>query len=276
MTEPDWIAPDWPAPAWVRSVFTTQAGGFSTGLFASMNLGDHVGDVPAAVALNRARLQQSLQARAVFLKQVHGHQVLELQPGMPDAGVADASVSAHAGLACTVLVADCLPVLLAHQHRPVVAAAHAGWRGLAGAAGAAARVAGTGVLEATFEKFCQLAGQLPPAAAPQTLAWLGPCIGPSAFEVGPEVRAAFVQHHAGATSLFKPGACGKYWADLPGLARLRLGALGISQIYGNDSGSNWCTVMNPSRFFSHRRTSALAGAVAGGTGGRMGACVWLV
>jgi YfiH family protein len=166
------------------------------------------------------------------------------------------------------MVADCLPVLFAHSDGGVLAAAHAGWRGLAGHAG-------VGVLEATYASFEALALMqygftATNSVASETMAWLGPCIGPQCFEVGTEVREAFVTTHAASAALFAAHGPGKWLADLPGLARLRLHALGITQIYGNDGTEAWCTVSQPSRFFSHRRES-----VALGGSGRMAACLWI-
>ena len=254
----DWLIPDWPAPAGVRAVFTTRAGGLSAAPYDSMNLGDHVGDAPARVAANRALLKQAIGNRAVFLQQVHGSEVLALHAGTEDGQQADACTTKEAGLACTIMVADCLPVLLATEDGSVVAAAHAGWRGLAGGKH------GRGVLESVHAAM---------GADANTIAWLGPCIGPSAFEVGAEVKAAFEGVQSGAGRLFKPAGTGKYLADLPGLARLRLEALGINQVYGNDGSDAWCTVLNPSRFFSHRRDAGPNGNGLGTTG-RMAACIW--
>ncbi len=283
---PDWLRPDWPAPSRVHALFTTRAGGHSQTPFDSLNLGDHVGDDPAAVQSNRQALQAALHhttphAHPVFLQQVHGTAVAELRAALPDGTCADACISTTPGMVCTIMVADCLPVLLTDTRGTVVAAAHAGWRGLAGEGG-------TGVLEVVFKYFEALAladkaqaatnvianesleGGEPASMASQTLAWLGPCIGPEAFEVGPEVRAAFCAHDAQAARHFV--ACGgdKYLADLAGLARQRLRALGVTRVYGNDSTPAWCTVGQASRFFSHRRDSrALGGS------GRMAACIWL-
>jgi copper oxidase (laccase) domain-containing protein len=270
---PDWIVPDWPAPAHVRAVFTTRAGGVSAPPFDNLNLGDHVRDTPASVSANRKIVHDALGVRPVYLQQVHGTVALAIDGNTPDGVVADAAVSAQSGVACTVMVADCLPVLLTDGAGTVVAAAHAGWRGLQ-----------QGVLEHTFTRF---RGSFSPPAlaryarvatnsiasasvASATMAWLGPCIGPQAFEVGPEVLDAFVSLDPGARAMFRPGAQGKWLADLAGLARLRLQALGITRIYGNDGSAAWCTVSNPSRFFSHRRDS-----VARGGSGRMAACIWL-
>ena len=280
----DFLTPDWPVPAGVRMVFTTRSGGFSNAPWNSLNLGDHVGDVPANVAANRAALQESIGSRAVFLKQVHGVDVVELNAQTPNSSVADACFTVHRGVACTIMVADCLSVLFTNTDGTAVAAAHAGWRGLAGVdANSKLGEKGEtkGVLEAVFSAF--QASNTPQnqsnrvQEAPEIIAWLGPCIGPAAFEVGAEVKAAFEKGQPGAAQFFKATAQGKYLTDLAGLAKARLQALGITQIYGNDSSAAWCTVGNPSRFFSHRRD---AGAVASGgngfsTTGRMAACIWL-
>lgn len=250
------LIPDWPAPPWVRAACSTREGGVSAGPYASLNLGDHVGDDESAVAENRRRYGESLQARPVYLRQVHGWRVAVLDHGTAHGTEADACVSSEAGMACTIMVADCLPVLLAHRRRRVVGAAHCGWRGLAGQGG-------QGALEALWHT---LQPKLGAEAAQDAIAWLGPCIGPTAFEVGPEVREAFVTQDADATRCFRPADHGKFLADLPGLARRRLQALGVEAIYGNDGSGAWCTVGNPSRFFSHRRD---------GVSGRFAASIWL-
>lgn len=252
----DCLIPDWPAPSAVRAVCTTRAGGASVGRYASMNLGLHVGDDLQAVSANRLRLQAGLGVRPVFLDQVHGTTLLTLDAQTEDGQQADAAATRQAGLACTVMVADCLPVLLCDAHGSMVAAAHAGWRGLLG-------TQGRGVLEATVAGFGQAGRGLPEGL----LAWLGPCIGPDAFEVGDEVRSAFVSASPQAQDCFKPQANGKWLADLPALARQRLAAMGIARTFGNDSSQAWCTVANASRFFSHRRD---------GVSGRMAACIWRV
>ena len=259
MPLPDWLVPEWPAPLGVRAVCTTRAGGVSGAPYGSLNLGDHVGDDPAHVAVNRASLQATLGVRPVFLTQVHGVEVAHLSASSPHGTVADACVSDQTGVACTVMVADCLPVLFAHQNSPVVAAAHAGWRGLAGQGA-------NGVLEETFKRFSALVPVNKALTATETIAWLGPCIGPMAFEVGAEVRAAFVAHSPLADACFVPLPSGKCLADLAGLARLRLRTMGITQVYGNDGSAAWCTVGNPSRFFSHRRDHV---------SGRFCASIWL-
>jgi YfiH family protein len=269
----DWLIPEWPAPKSVRAVFTTRAGGLSAVPYDRMNLGDHVGDQPGRVDANRALLQRATGTRAVFLTQVHGSEVLELGAATPDGQQADACVTAQRKLACTIMVADCLPVLLTTERGDVVAAAHAGWRGLVGTGGEA----GKGVLASVYESFMAIAKAGRVQSAIKTIAWLGPCIGPSAFEVGPEVKAAFEAALPEAGRLFVE--CGekgksKYLANLPALARLRLQALGITQVYGNDGSAPWCTVSNPSRFFSHRRDAGVSGN-GFGTTGRMAACIWL-
>ena len=250
----DWLVPDWPAPLGVRALFTTRAGGVSAAPFDSFNLGDHVRDDPVAVFANRQRLADVLGARPVFLQQVHGTAVATLGSLTPDGSLADACVSTQPGLVCTVMVADCLPVLFTDTAGTVVAAAHAGWRGLAG-----------GVLESC------LAGVKQQLSAPaEIMAWLGPCIGPLVFEVGEEVREAFVAWRGDADRCFvsQPQA-GKYLANLSQLARLRLQAMGVTRLYGNDGTPAWCTVTQSSRFFSHRRD-----AVRLGSTGRMAACIW--
>lgn len=269
----DWLVPDWPAPSQVRAVFTSRAGGVSQAPFDTLNLGDHVGDVPAHVAANRAVLQRTSGTRAVFLKQTHGFHTLAIAPHSPDAQEADASVTAQPGLACTVMVADCLPVLLCTAQGDVVAAAHAGWRGLAGDGQANSG----GILASAYASFSALAQQTRAQSAIETIAWLGPCIGPAAFEVGAEVKAAFEAVLPQASHCFRAvgaAAPGKFWAHLPALARLRLRALGIERIYGNDGSASWCTVGNPDRFFSHRRDAGIHGNGLHTTG-RMAASIWI-
>lgn len=274
----DWLLPDWPAPAGVHALCTTRAGGISAAPWDTLNLGDHVGDSAHAVFENRARLQAALRARtpgahAVFLRQVHGSDVLALDGSTAQNLAADASLTSEPGVACTIMVADCLPILFTDRSGSAVAAAHAGWRGLAGTVRAGGP--SQGVLESVFEHFSQKlvntgACARRSEAAGQTLAWIGPCIGQSAFEVGDEVRVALCQGHAEAGRHFQPGqASGKWQADLAGLARQRLQALGITAIYGNDGGTRWCTVSNPSAFFSHRRDAARLGS-----SGRFAACIW--
>ncbi|MBD9663098.1 YfiH family protein [Variovorax paradoxus] len=255
MDDAQWLVPRWPAPPNVRAVCTTRHGGVSQGRYRSLNLGDHVGDLAAHVAENRHRLAQAIGgARPVFLQQVHGTGLvaLDAEAGIVGDGTpADACTATAVGVACTIMVADCLPVLFTDESGQRVAAAHAGWRGLAG-----------GVLEAAVRCF------EPAQAAGKVMAWLGPCIGPRAFEVGPEVKAAFEAHASEAARCFRPApAPGKWLADLPALARQRLGAAGVASVHGNDGSDAWCTVANPSRFFSHRRDEV---------SGRFAALVWKV
>ena len=259
----DWLVPDWPAPRQVRAVFTSRAGGVSQPPWDRMNLGRHVGDAPAHVAANRALLQRVSGARAVFMNQTHGCETLALAPDTPDGQAADACVTAARQLACTVMVADCLPVLFTTPQGHAVAAAHAGWRGLAG-----------GVLASVHASFSALAHKVRAQDAIETIAWLGPCIGPTAFEVGADVKAAFEAVQPGAAGCFVAIGGGKFLADLPALARLRLRALGVTRVYGNDGSAPWCTVGNPLRFFSHRRDAGPAGNGLHTTG-RMAASIWL-
>lgn len=253
------LVPRWPAPPHVHAACTERAGGVSLPPYDTLNLGDHVGDAPAAVARNRALHAQALGVRPVYLQQVHGVGVVEVTSDTPDGTVADACWTTRRGVACTIMVADCLPVLLADRDGRVVAAAHCGWRGLAGEAG-------LGVLEALWASLWPQLAASADAAARHMLAWLGPCIGPDAFEVGPEVREAFMAADHGAGVCFRVHGEGKYLADLPALARRRLQALGIDAISGNDGSAAWCTVRQPSRFFSHRRDRV---------SGRLAAAVWL-
>ncbi|WKZ13362.1 MAG: peptidoglycan editing factor PgeF [Gammaproteobacteria bacterium] len=241
------IRPDWPAPARVRAVATTRAGGVSRGAFATLNLGLHVGDDPEAVRENRARLVAALGLAAgpLWLHQVHGTTVADAATAAP-VPVADAMVAGSAGLACVIMTADCLPVLFCNAAGTVVAAAHAGWRGLA-----------AGVLEATVAALADRG-----AAATTLMAWIGPAISAPAYEVGADVRAAFLAADPAAAAGFTPNARGRWQLDLPGLARQRLGSLGVGAIYGGDL----CTATDPRRYFSHRRDGAC---------GRQATLIWL-
>ena len=270
------MQPDWPAVPGVQALFTTRAGGVSEAPFNTMNLGDHVRDKPEHVAANRQVLRDVVSqlspglVEPVFMQQVHGCDVQDLRQDAEHGQAFDACVTNATGVACTIMVADCLPVLWAHRSGYVVAAAHAGWRGLLGEHG-------VGVLETTWQAYGQQLEGLGQASshvlAEQTQVWLGPCIGPQAFEVGDEVRTAFVQSNPDSQAFFAPlpDASGKWLANLPGLARQRLQALGVTQIYGNDGSPAWCTVTNTSLFFSHRRDAAVLGST-----GRMAACIWKV
>jgi len=237
---------------------STREGGCSLPPWDSFNLGDHVGDEPAHVLSNRQALAAALRARPVFLQQVHGTAVVELKPNTPDGTVADACFTFQPGLACTIMVADCLPVLLWDRDGRWVAAAHAGWRGLAGQDG-------HGVLESLWAALAARG-----ARPEQTWVWLGPCIGPQAFEVGPPVLQAFGIDQPEVQACFKPGQGDRSWANLPALARWRLQQLGLRQCLGNDGTQAWCTVSNPAQYFSHRRDAAVLGS-----SGRMAASIWL-
>lgn len=266
MTGHPWFVPDWPMPPGVGAVCTTRgadaAAGASRGPHGFFNLGLHVQDEDAAVAANREQLSAALDMAPVFMQQVHSNQAVSLDSALPEVLRADAAATTVSGRACTIMVADCLPVLLASADGRCVAAAHAGWRGLSG-----------GVVESALARMADLWNQrgfAPSFAAEHCQAWLGPCIGPDAFEVGAEVRAAFVGADPGAAECFKSGdRAGKFFADLAALARRRLQHAGVRRIYGNDSSRAWCTVSNPQRFYSYRH--------AGRTGsptGRMAACIW--
>jgi YfiH family protein len=260
----NWVQPEWPAPAGVRALSTIRSGGVSAAPYASLNLGGHVGDSLAAVAENRRRLKTAagLPTEPAWLKQVHGTRVVDLEvagdldaagsrdvagaltasaPGPLDQ--ADASFSRQPGRICAILTADCLPIVLAADSGDLVAAAHAGWRGLAG-----------GVIEATVKAL---------QVAPETLmAWLGPAIGPRHFEVGAEVREALLAGDPGADSAFVPNARGRFMADLSALAGRRLTALGVGRVYGGGQ----CTYAEEDRYFSHRRD---------GVTGRQATLIWL-
>lgn len=249
-TEPvaeSFIIPDWPVPPTVRALITTRPGGVSRGVYSSLNLGDHVGDDPVAVAQNRALVSARIGATPLWLKQVHGTRVVDADDCLasePNAvPEADASWTRQVGAACVVMTADCLPVLFCDRAGTVVAAAHAGWRGLL-----------DGVIEATIDAMG--------VAGVEIMAYLGPAIGPQAFEVGDEVRSAFIATSRNAATAFQPGVRGKWLADISRLARLRLSAKGVERIRGGD----YCTVTDAARFFSYRRD---------GQTGRMASMIWL-
>jgi polyphenol oxidase len=256
------IVPDWPAPARVRALQTTRNGGLSLPPFDGLNLGAHVGDDPGMVAANRNLLQALVPSEPVWMNQVHGAGVIVAEQA-GRAPEADAGISHQANAVCVVMTADCLPLLLCDAAATVVAAVHAGWRGLAG-----------GVIEAAVRAMGVPADSL--------MAWLGPAIGPQAFEVGAEVRDIFLHHDAAAAAAFVPAALAtresvrapwpwseggerkgeKYLADLYLLARQRLGGLGVRQVYGG----GFCTHGDKARFYSYRRD---------GQTGRMASLIWL-
>ncbi len=244
LTSPYWIVPDWPVPEGVGCLITTRQGGVSQGCYSSFNLGDHVGDSPEAVAANRSRLMRNIGAQPVWLNQVHGTRVLDAaeQQNEKMPAQADATYARDRGTASVVMTADCLPVLFCDDAGSVVAAAHAGWRGLC-----------AGVLEETVRAMGVPGNRL--------LAYLGPAIGPQAFEVGDEVRSAFVVCSQEADKAFVPLASGKWLADIYQLARQRLSSQGVERIFGGDC----CTFSEPERFFSYRRD---------GQTGRMASLIW--
>jgi YfiH family protein len=244
----DWLVPDWPAAPQVRAVCTTRRGGHSTGPYCSMNPADHVGDDPVAVRANRKTIQQVLQlpAEPRWLQQVHGSCVIDaaatVETGVT--AIADAACCSQPGVVCAVLTADCLPVLLCDRAGRQVAALHAGWRGLA-----------AGIIEQTIAAMRRPGETL--------LAWLGPAIGPAAFQVGDEVREAFLKHDRQAQAAFQPHPQGGWKADLYLLARQRLAERGVSAVYGGDE----CSFTDAGRFYSYRRD---------GVTGRMATLIWLV
>jgi YfiH family protein len=239
-----YIVPDWPAPERVRAFTTTRIGGASGGPYAGFNLADHVGDDPAQVRANRARLCQAagLPSEPRWLRQVHGTDVVDAVAADPGT-TADGSVTEASATVCAVLTADCLPVFLCDRRGTTVGVLHAGWRGLA-----------AGIVEAGVARM-----DLPGAAL---LAWLGPAIGPAAFEVGDDVRDAFVREDAAAAGAFVPNARGRWLADLYALARRRLAGVGVTAIYGGEH----CTVTQADLFYSYRRDGAT---------GRMASVIWL-
>ncbi len=241
----DVIWADWPAPAGIRAGTTRRTGGVSGPPYESLNLGDHVGDRHEAVALNRARLVETLAlpSAPAWLRQVHGTRVIDLDQETGAGIEADAAVSRDPARVLVILTADCLPVVFCNADGTTLGAAHAGWRGLA-----------AGVLEATIQ-----AMDCPPG---QLMAWLGPAIGPTRFEVGADVRAAFVDHHSDDHAAFREGRRpGKFLADIYTLARARLRRAGVINVTGGEH----CTIRDRG-FFSHRRDQ--------GQTGRMATLVW--
>ncbi len=243
MSKIEIITPDWSVPATVRAAFTLRRGGASSGVYESLNLGAHVGDDPAAVAENRRRVRAELllPGEPVWLEQVHGIAVADLDMALP-ARRSDAAATHMADRICAIQVADCMPVLFATDDGLRVGAAHAGWRGLAG-----------GVLEATVAAMHCVPSRL--------FAWLGPCISAENFEVGDEVREAFVAKDAATGSAFERNVRGRWQCDLYAVARHKLDALGIREVRGG----GWCTFADRDRFFSYRRD---------GQCGRMAALIW--
>jgi len=242
MSESDWLHADWPAIARVHTLITTRNGGVSQPPYASLNLGTHVEDNAENVSANRALLRAHLPAEPAWLNQVHGTQVLAAEQ-VNNAPDADASFTRQSNTVCVIMTADCLPVLLCDRQGTVVGAAHAGWRGLC-----------NGVLEATIIAMGAEPGDL--------MAWMGPAIGPDAFEVGKEVRSAFMEHNPASDSAFTPIGDDKYLADIYLLARQRLQNAGVAAVYGGGR----CTVIERDQFFSYRRDRHT---------GRMASLIWL-
>lgn len=237
------IVPDWPAPAWVKACASTRLGGVSASPYASFNLAHHVGDTAVAVAANRAQLMEALNLPEppVWLNQVHSARAVDVCRIEDDA---DAAYTDRPGKVCAVLTADCLPILLCDRAGTQVAAVHAGWRGLA-----------AGVIETTLDAM--------PRPATEWLAWLGPAIGPDAFEVGIEVRDIFISHDRAAAAAFRPARAGHWRANIYELARQRLRTKDVREIYGG----GWCTARDGARFYSYRRE---------GVTGRMASLIWIV
>jgi YfiH family protein len=240
--DPHWIVPDWPAPARVKALVTTRHGGASTGSHASLNLSFDCGDDPACVRENRERLRAHLPAEPKWMQQVHATRIIAADR-VTRVEAADASIAREAGTVCVVMIADCLPVLLCSAAGDVIGIAHAGWRGLA-----------AGVIEATVQAMA-----CPPA---DLIAWLGPAIGPDAFEVGDEVHTAFIEAGHNTEPAFRRKSPHKWLADLHELARERLRKCGILSVHGAPA----CTYGDPERFFSYRRAR---------TTGRMAALLWM-
>ena len=240
----EWLVPEWPAPPGVRVISTLRRGGSSEGPYASMNLAGHVGDAAVNVEANRRLLRSAahLPSEPMWLEQVHGTDIVS-HDGRSDVPRADAAMTRGRGRVCAVMTADCLPVVLADRDGSRVAVAHAGWRGLA-----------QGVIEATVRAL-----HCPPA---DLIAWLGPAIGQQAFEVGAEVRDAFVARSAQLAGCFAENERGRFQADLYGLATAVLAEAGVPAVHGG----GWCTASDPQRFFSFRRD---------GTTGRMATLAWL-
>ena len=245
MSELNFIIPNWPAPANVKALQTTRAGGVSHAPYVSLNLGAHVNDDAIAVVQNRQLLSPYLPSEPVWVNQVHGIEVIDAAQSTCLQN-ADASFTTKANVVCVTMTADCLPVLLCDQAGTVVAAVHAGWRGLC-----------DGVIEAAVNKFSVVPSEI--------LAWLGPAIGPNAFEVGEDVRQQFIQQDSCAEQAFS--AFDEKWlCNMYLIAQQRLTKLGVRQIYGGGINEDFCTYTDETRFFSFRRDNVT---------GRMASLIWL-
>lgn len=245
MPEIKFITPNWPAPANVKALQTTRIGGVSKAAYASLNLGAHVNDDAIAVATNRQLLSPYLPSEPVWVNQVHGIEVIDAAQSTCLQN-ADASFTTKSNVVCVTMTADCLPVLLCDKAGTVVAAVHAGWRGLC-----------DGAIEAAINKM--------PARPSNILAWLGPAIGPSAFEVGDDVREQFMQQDCEAVQAFKQHG-DKWLCNMVLIAKQRLNKLGITEIYGAGNNEDFCTYTDEARFFSFRRDNVT---------GRMASLIWL-
>lgn len=249
MSKLNFITPNWPAPANVKALQTTRVGGVSHAPFKSLNLGAHVSDDALAVAKNRQLLSPYLPSEPVWVNQVHGVEVIDAAQSTCLQN-ADASFATQKNVVCVTMTADCLPVLLCDNAGTIVSAVHAGWRGLC-----------DGALEASIHAVCRAANITPN----QLMAWLGPAIGPNAFEVGDEVREQFMAKDSQAESAFK--AYGNKWlGDIYQIARQRLNNQGVTQIYGGSVNEEFCTYTDEARFFSFRRDNVT---------GRMASMIWL-
>jgi len=245
----DWIIPEWPAPSHVRACTTTRIGGFSSGVFTSMNLGDRTEDNIVSIAKNRNYLNSALQlpAEPTWLFQTHGNRVVRLYDDTAANQEADASYTTIANKVCAVLTADCLPVLLCARDGSAVAAVHAGWRGLANS-----------IVDNTISTLLHFAKCKPE----NLIAWLGPAIGSAVFEVGDDVREAFIKVLPHASMAFRPVAEGKWLADIYLLARQRLERMGVTEIFGG----GYCTALQYEKFYSYRRDKET---------GRMATLIWI-
>lgn len=238
------ISANWPAPAHARALTTTRAGGVSRGPYESFNLGDHVGDDPEAVRQNRAWLRETLAlpAEPVWLKQVHGVRVVDA--ATTQAGTeTDGAWTDRPGVVCAVLTADCLPIFFCNRKGTKVALLHAGWRGLAG-----------GIVDSGLRAL-----NMPPE---ELLVWLGPAIGPASYEVGDDVRRAFVDDDPDAAEAFRPAGAGRWYANMYALARRQLWLRGVCAVHGGER----CTLRERETFYSFRRDGAT---------GRMASLIWL-
>ncbi|OLQ85561.1 multi-copper polyphenol oxidoreductase [Vibrio panuliri] len=237
------IIPNWKVPKQVKAISTTRLGGCSVAPYQGLNLGSHVGDELAAVLENRQSLvvQASMPSAPVWLNQTHSTHVEVVSKPTDQILDADGVFTAQPGVVCSAMTADCMPVLLTNTQGTQVAAVHAGWRGLA-----------HGIVENAVELFDG-----------EVIAWLGPAIGPSAFEVGDDVLQAFCDFDSQASIAFKPtGKAGKWWANMDQIATQRLNKLGVRQVFA----SGMCTYADPERFYSYRRD---------GVTGRQASLIWL-